>query len=85
MLSYPQSLRRARLATWKPKYAVGATVCLNANGPVMSVKYVPSSQDKDYTCQWFAGKKLDQGSLKEEQLVPAEPKAPLPPLEDEKK
>ena len=58
---------------------------MNANGPVMSVKYVPSDPGKDYTCQWFAGKKLDQGNFKEEQLVPAEPKPPLPAPEEEKK
>lgn len=73
------------MATWKPKFALGATVSLNSNGPVMSVKLLPSTSADSYTCQWFAGKKLDQGSFKEQQLVSAEPKAPLPALEVEKK
>jgi uncharacterized protein YodC (DUF2158 family) len=51
----------------------------------MSVKIVPKEPDRSYYCQWFAGKKLDQGEFKEEQLVAAEPKAPLPPPENEKK
>ena len=51
----------------------------------MSVKTVPSEQGRAYYCQWFAGKKLDQGEFKEEQLIAADAKAPLPPPESEKK
>lgn len=74
------------MATWAPKFAVGATVTLNTGGgPVMSVKSAPSEKGRGYYCQWFAGKKLDQGEFKEEQLIAAAPKEPLPPPEDEKK
>ncbi|WP_186036569.1 DUF2158 domain-containing protein [Burkholderia gladioli] len=74
------------MATWTPKFKVGATVTLNTGGgPVMSVKIVPKEPDRSYACQWFAGRKLDQGDFKEEQLVAVEPKAPLPPPENEKK
>lgn len=74
------------MATWAPKFAVGATVTLNTGGgPVMSVKFVPAEKGRGYHCQWFAGKKLDQGEFKEEQLIAAVPKAPLPPPDDEKK
>lgn len=68
-----------------PKFKVGDTVSLNSGGPVMSVRSLPSVAVSLYTCQWFAGKKLDQGQFKEDQLVSAEPKAPLPAPEDEKK
>ncbi|MDO8715115.1 MAG: DUF2158 domain-containing protein [Polynucleobacter sp.] len=73
------------MATGKPKFEIGDTVSLNSGGPVMSVKTLPNVANNAYTCQWFAGKKLDQGLFKEEQLVSAEPKAPLPAPEDEKK
>lgn len=73
------------MATWKPKFKVGATVAINTGGgPVMSVKFVPGEEGRNYTCQWFAGKKLDQGDFKEEQLIAAAPKSPLPPPENEK-
>jgi len=74
------------MATWTAKFKVGATVALNTGGsPVMSVKVAPTEQGRLYYCQWFAGKKLDQGEFKEEQLIAADPKAPLPPPENEKK
>ncbi len=74
------------MGTWKAKFAVGATVALNTGGsPVMSVRAVPSEEGRRYTCQWFAGKKLDQGDFMEEQLVAADPKSPLPPPDNEKK
>lgn len=44
----------------------------------MSVKFTPNQARNTYICQWFAGKKLDQGEFKEEQLIAAEPKPPLP-------
>lgn len=73
------------MATEKLKFKIGDTVILNSGGPVMSVKALPTESSSSYTCQWFAGKKLDQGAFKGEQLVSAEPKAPLPPPKDEKK
>lgn len=74
------------MATRVLKFNVGATVTLNTGGgPVMSVKSAPSVHRETYLCQWFAGKKLDQGEFKEEQLIAAEAKAPLPPPDNEKK
>lgn len=73
------------MATWEPKFKIGATVTLNTGGgPVMSVKNDPEVEGGIYICQWFAGKKLDQGNFKEEQLIAAVPKSPLPPPENEK-
>lgn len=74
------------MTTKETKFKVGATVALNTGGgPVMSVKTIPSELRKYYVCQWFAGRKLDFGEFKEEQLIAAEPKAPLPPPEEQKK
>lgn len=51
------------------KYAVGDVVKLNSDGPDMTVNDVPSSNRfKKYICQWFAGKKLEQGNFEEDQL-----------------
>ncbi|MGE0349860.1 DUF2158 domain-containing protein [Hydrogenophaga sp.] len=76
----------ATAKAWAPKFPVGSTVTLNTGGgPVMSVKHEPGKEGASYYCQWFAGKKLDQGEFKEEQLIAAEPKAPLPAPETEKK
>lgn len=47
------------------KYAIGMTVRLKAGGPDMSVKMVPTPHINHYTCQWFAGKKLEQGFFAE--------------------
>ncbi|HDS1748088.1 DUF2158 domain-containing protein [Pseudomonas sp. M2] len=50
------------------EFEIGAMVKLNVGGPDMSVKaYRPSSEI--YICQWFAGKKLEQGEFKSEGLV----------------
>ena len=74
------------MATSTPKFKVGATVTLNTGGgPVMSVKTVPNEHRSSYYCQWFAGKKLDQGEFMEAQLIAADPKTPLPSPENEKK
>ncbi|WP_144934720.1 DUF2158 domain-containing protein [Pseudomonas alabamensis] len=49
------------------EFEIGAMVKLNVGGPDMSVKfYRPSSVV--YVCQWFAGKKLEQGEFKPEGL-----------------
>jgi uncharacterized protein YodC (DUF2158 family) len=77
---------REIMATWIPKFKVGATVTLNTGGsPVMSVNEVPDRSSRNYRCQWFAGKKLDFGLFNEEQLIAADPKAPVPPPENEDK
>lgn len=73
------------MATWKPLYEIGSTVSLKAGGPVMTVHILPTAQDRSYKCQWFAGKKLDQGAFREEELIPAVPKPPLPAPAEETK
>jgi len=40
------------------QFAIGSIVKLKSGGPDMSVK---SANDSHCTCQWFAGKKLEQG------------------------
>lgn len=58
------------------QFAVGDIVKLKSGGPDMTVKYLPSatSLSDRYTCQWFAGKKLEQGEFPEAALVKVEPK-----------
>lgn len=58
-------------------FVVGSKVQLKAGGPVMSVHYVNIKRDENseivfsgsYDCQWFAGKKLDKGTFRQENLV----------------
>jgi uncharacterized protein YodC (DUF2158 family) len=52
------------------KYAVGTNVKLKSGGPVMTVKSykAPSQLNAGYTCQWFAGKKLENGTFPEDSL-----------------
>lgn len=51
------------------KFPIGTTVKLKSGGPEMSVKYLPSqTSSSTYTCQWFAGKKLEQGLFSEATL-----------------
>lgn len=57
----------------QPKYSIGDIVQLNAGGPEMSI-YNPITDHRDiwigsYKCQWFAGKKLDNGNFREESLI----------------
>ena len=47
----------------RSNFVVGETVKLKAGGPDMSVRTLPSATSNVYTCQWFAGKKLEQGSF----------------------
>jgi len=42
-------------------YAVGDIVALQSGGPEMTVQSVPEKPAGFYTCQWFAGKKLESG------------------------
>lgn len=86
ILTFLHNLRQEDTVTTRTlKFKIGQTVELNTGGsPVMSVKDF-SVPRNTYICQWFAGKKLDQGEFKEEQLIAAVPKAPLPPPENEKK
>ncbi|MEN4954312.1 DUF2158 domain-containing protein [Stenotrophomonas indicatrix] len=53
----------------KPKFKVGSKVKLNSGGPDMSVRTVnvfPSGVF--YDCQWFAGKKLEDGRFAQDSL-----------------
>jgi len=45
------------------KFTVGDIVKLKSGGPDMTVRAVPENLTKLYTCQWFAGKKLEQGAF----------------------
>ncbi|PWY09663.1 DUF2158 domain-containing protein [Citrobacter koseri] len=61
----------------KPKFDIGSKVQLNAGGPVMSVYSIDRSVVSPgeyrfngfYTCQWFAGKKLEEGRFREQSLL----------------
>jgi uncharacterized protein YodC (DUF2158 family) len=44
-------------------FKVGDIVKLKSGGPDMTVRVVPGGAVTTYTCQWFAGKKLEQGSF----------------------
>ncbi|WP_029050572.1 YodC family protein [Cupriavidus sp. amp6] len=49
-------------------HATGTVVKLKSGGPEMTVKYWQDTNES-YTCQWFAGRKLEQGNFKHDQLV----------------
>ncbi len=66
--------------TWvgnEPKFDTGSKVQLNAGGPVMSVfsverNFISTGQYEFsgfYKCQWFAGKKLEEGRFREPSLI----------------
>lgn len=63
-------------------FSVGTIVKLKSGGPDMTIKEVLTNfQDKptgSYKCQWFAGKKLEDGIFPAEslELVPTQPKTP---------
>jgi len=55
----------------KENFKVGNKVVLNSGGPVMTVKSVESTPlSVRYWCQWFAGKKLEQGQFPQDSLEP---------------
>ena len=57
------------------QYQVGDVVGLKSDGPDMTVKNLPKQGIRSgYVCQWFAGKKLEQGDFPEESLEPRKPK-----------
>jgi uncharacterized protein YodC (DUF2158 family) len=66
------------VATAANGFKVGDTVMLRAGGPVMTVNSLPSSYTPGYKCQWFAGKKLESGVFKFEELLVAKPQPPIP-------
>ena len=49
----------------------GDLVVLKSGGPEMTVKHVYSDE---IICQWFAGKKLEQGRFDENSLIESPPK-----------
>lgn len=49
----------------------GDLVVLKSGGPEMTVKII---YDSEVICQWFAGKKLEQGRFDPESLVKSPPK-----------
>jgi uncharacterized protein YodC (DUF2158 family) len=50
------------MATGTKKFAVGQIVRLKSGGPDMTVRTLPTTSE-NYTCQWFAGKKLEMGQF----------------------
>ncbi|HDX9078082.1 TPA: DUF2158 domain-containing protein [Klebsiella oxytoca] len=65
--------------SYAAKYAAGDIVTLKSGGPDMTVKDVlyHSEHGQDlvsYRCQWFAGKKLDNGVFPEDSLKTPHPK-----------
>ena len=47
----------------------GQRVRLRSGGPIMTVQTVPEKTITTYRCQWFAGKKLENGTFPPESLV----------------
>lgn len=66
-------------------FEVGSLVELNSGGPVMTVQ--SQTKDGSYYCQWFAGRKLDQGKFPAESLKVAvlKPAVPLQASESDEK
>jgi uncharacterized protein YodC (DUF2158 family) len=55
-------------------FKVGDTVKLKAGGPDMSVQSIPKvGVSAYYSCQWFAGKKLESGKFPEDSLIAVVP------------
>lgn len=57
----------------QPVFAVGDIVKLKSGGPDMAVRYY-ESHSNTYYCQWFAGKKLEDGSFPQASLEPVKGK-----------
>jgi uncharacterized protein YodC (DUF2158 family) len=56
------------------KFKTGDLVKLKSGGPIMTVSsHSEQTQynSEHYRCDWFAGKKLDSGNFKPDQLEPA--------------
>lgn len=49
------------------KFVIGDIVNLKSGGPEMTVRFYNKAYNR-YTCQWFAGKKLEQGEFPEDSL-----------------
>ncbi|AIX48844.1 hypothetical protein PSNIH1_00500 [Pantoea sp. PSNIH1] len=55
------------------KFNSGDIVQLKSGGPEMTVKSYAVHHEA-FQCQWFAGKKLEQGYFAEESLTKVDPK-----------
>ena len=51
----------------KQEFQIGDIVKLKSGGPDMTVQEYEGAYER-YTCQWFAGKKLERGFFKEASL-----------------
>lgn len=56
------------MATKATSFNVGDIVKLKSGGPDMTVKTLPQEKGTTYVCQWFAGRKLEQGSFPADSL-----------------
>ncbi|WP_414561208.1 YodC family protein [Ralstonia wenshanensis] len=54
------------------QFKVGDIVQLKSGGPIMTVRSLPTAGHNAYSCQWFAGKKLESGSFPLESLQAAQ-------------
>lgn len=50
------------------EFSIGDVVQLNSGGPDMSIYYI-SENTRDVSCQWFAGKKLEEGTFESKGLT----------------
>lgn len=50
------------------QFKVGEVVKLKSGGPDMTVRSPPDLHRDYYVCQWFAGKKLEQGNFPQDAL-----------------
>ena len=50
------------------KFKVGEIVKLKSGGPEMTIQSLPGTSNEYYYCQWFAGKKLEQGRFPTDSL-----------------
>jgi uncharacterized protein YodC (DUF2158 family) len=50
------------------KFDIGDIVKLKSGGPDMTVQALPNAANSNYTCQWFAGKKLESGRFPSDSL-----------------
>ena len=59
-----------------PQFDVGTIVKLKSGGPDMTIKGVTNTAGTSVGCQWFAGKKLENGIFPVDslELVKPEPK-----------
>jgi len=58
----------------RPTFKIGDIVRLRSGGPDMTVKEtVNYKREPEYTCQWFAGRKLESGVFQPESLEEVQP------------